>query len=102
MRYSGLLLFCAIFFSFPVSADITPGEQCEKQGEVAEKAADLRISGANKETATKTLTEIYDRSGSGVTTENIKSMVMIAYMAKMKPAQTRDFVTAECKKDIIN
>ena len=53
MRYSGLLLFCAIFISFPVSADMTPEERCQKQGEVAEKATNLRISGADQETATR-------------------------------------------------
>ena len=59
MSYSGLLLFCARFISFPVSADVTPEEHCEKLGDVAEKVANLRISGADKEAATKTLGKIY-------------------------------------------
>ena len=101
MRYSRLLLFCAIYISLPVSANITPEERCEKQGDVAEKAANLRISGADKETATNTLTEIYDRPGSGVTAQNIKGMVMVSYMAKMKPDQMRNYAIAECKKDIL-
>lgn len=58
MRYFRLLLSCAIFISFPVTAEITPEQRCEKRGDVAEEAANLRISGADKETATSTLTEI--------------------------------------------
>ena len=101
MRISGLLLFCAISISFPVWSDITPEERCEKLGDVAEKAANLRISGADKEAATNTLAEIYDRPGSGVTTKNIKGMVMVSYMAKMKPDQMRNYAITECKKDIL-
>lgn len=101
MRYYGLLLFCAIFLSLPVSAESTPEERCEKQGDVAEKAANLRISGSDKETATKTLTEVYDHPGSGVTVKDIEGMVMVSYMAKMKPDQMRNYIIAECKKDIL-
>ena len=101
MRYSGLLLLSALFISFPLSADITPEERCEKQGDVAEKASSLRISGVDKETATQTLTETYDRPGSGVTGQNIEAMVTVSYMAKMKPDQMRNYVIAECKKDIL-
>lgn len=101
MRYYGLLLFCAIVISLPVSAESTPEERCEKQGDVAEKAANLRISGADQDTATRTLTEMYDHPGSGVTAQNIEAMVMVSYMAKMKPDQMRNYVIAECKKDIL-
>lgn len=100
MLYSVLLVFFSTLISFPVSAEMTSEERCEKQGDVSEEAANLRISGADKETATKTLVEMYDRPGSGVTAQEIEAMVMVSYMAKMKPDQMRSYVIAECKKDI--
>lgn len=102
MLYSVLLVFFSTLISFSASAEITPEQRCEKQGDVSAEAANLRISGADKETATKTLVEMYDHPGSGVTAQQIEDMVMISYIAKMKPDQTRSYVIAECKKDIPN
>jgi hypothetical protein len=77
-------------------------ERCLKLGEVAEKAASMRISGTDKDTATKNLSKMYDQPGSGVTTNNIRGMVMVSYMAKMEPKKMRDYAISECKKDILN
>jgi len=99
MRLSGILAL-TIFFSFPVFADITPEERCEKQGDVAKEASSMRISGVDKETATDSLIKKYDRPGTGVTANRIQGMVMVSYMAKMKPEKMRDYVIDQCKKDI--
>lgn len=98
MRYLAIVA-SLLLFSYPAfSADISDEERCVKQGEVAEKAANMRISGVDKDTATKTLIEMYDRPGSGVTTNNIRGMVMVSYMAKMEPKKMQDYAIAECKK----
>ncbi len=66
MRYIGIL-FSLLLFSYPAfAADMSQEERCVKQGEVAEKATDMRISGVDKDTATRTLIEMYDQPGSGV------------------------------------
>lgn len=101
MRYLGIIA-SLLLFSYPaLSADMTDEERCLKRGEVAEKATNMRISGVDKDTATKNLIKMYDRPGSGVTTNNVRGMVMISYMAKMEPKKMRDYVVAECKKDIL-
>jgi hypothetical protein len=101
MRYIGILA-SLLLFSYPAyAADISQEERCVKQGEVAEKATNMRISGVDKDTATKTLIEMYDQPGSGVTPNMVRGMVMVSYMAKMEPKKMRDYATAECKKDIL-
>ncbi len=100
MRLSGIFVFAA-FFSFPLFADMTPEERCEKRADVAMQASDMRISGVDKETATDSLIELYDRPGTGVTANNVRGMVMLSYLAKMKPEKMRDYVFDECKKDIL-
>ena len=101
MRYLGVIA-SLLLFSYPAfSADMTDEERCLKLGEVAEKATDMRISGADKDTATKTLIKMYNRLGSGVTTNNVRGMVMVSYVAKMEPKKMRDYAVAECKKDIL-
>ncbi|MCW8933938.1 MAG: hypothetical protein OQK98_04360 [Gammaproteobacteria bacterium] len=101
MRYLGVIV-SLVLFSFPAfSADMTDEERCLKLGEVAEKASNMRISGADKDTATSTLIKMYDQPGSGVTTSNVRGMVMISYMARMEPKKMRDYAIAECKKDIL-
>jgi hypothetical protein len=101
MRYLGvfaslLLVSCPAF-----SAEMTAEERCLKLGEVAEKATNMRISGEDKDTATSTLIKMYDQPGSGLTTNKIRGMVMLSYMAKMEPKKMRDYAVAQCKKDII-
>lgn len=101
MRYLAFITGL-VLLSHPVfAAEMSDEERCVKQGEVAEKAASMRISGVDKDTATKTLTRMYDRPGSGVTANNIRGMVMVSYMAKMKPKEMREYAIAECKKDIL-
>ena len=100
MRYTGIiaaLLLC----SYPAFAAMSDAERCEKQGDVAKEAASMRISGVDKDTATKNLTKMYDHPDSGVTANNIRGMVMVSYMAKMKPKKMRDYAIAECKKNIL-
>jgi hypothetical protein len=101
VRYSGLLLFCAIFISFSTSANMTPEERCEERGELARKASNLRIQGIDKDTAIGTLTEEYDRPDTSITALNVRGWVTVSYMAKMKPDQMRNYAIAECKKDIL-
>ena len=100
MRLSGILTL-AIFISFPVFAGMAPEEQCEKQGDVAEQASDMRISGVDKETAIESLNKIYDHPGTGVTANNIRGMVTVSYMAKMTPENMRKYAIDQCKKDIL-
>jgi hypothetical protein len=90
-----------LFFSSLVLADMTPEERCEEQGDVAEKASNLRISGDDKETAISTLTKEYDHSGTSITALNVRGLVTVSYMAKMKPEKMRDYAIAQCKKDIL-
>ena len=99
MRCLGML-FSILFLSSPVLAGMTPEERCEEQGDVAEKASTLRISGDDKETAISTLTKEYDHSGTSITAQNIRGLVTVSYMAKMKPAKMRDYAIAQCRKDI--
>ncbi len=100
MRYIGIL-FSLLLFSYPAfAADMSPEERCVKQGEVAEKATNMRISGVDKDTATNTLIEMYDQPGSGVTPNMVRLVVMESYIAKMEPKKMRDYAYASCKKDI--
>ena len=100
MRYSGMF---AIFMllSFPLLADLTPEERCEKQGDVAKEASKMRISGVDKNTTTNTLIEKYDHPDSGVTANTVRGYVMVSYMAKMKPENMRDYAIDQCKKNIL-
>jgi hypothetical protein len=100
MRYPAMLSLI-LFVSCPSLAEMTAEQRCEKQGEVAKQAASLRISGTDKDTAMKTLSRMYDRPGSGVTADNVRGMVTVAYMAKMKPEQMEKFAIDQCKKNIL-
>ena len=100
MHYIGILA-ALLLISYPAFAGMSDEERCEKQGDVAEEAASMRISGVDKDTATKTLTRMYDRPDSGVTSNNIRGMVMVSYMAKMEPKKMRDYAIAECKKNTL-
>ena len=100
MRCLGMFV-SILFFSSLVLADLTPEERCEEQGDVAEKASNLRISGDDKETAISTLTKEYDHSGTSITALNVRGLVTVSYMAKMKPEKMRDYAIAQCKKDIL-
>ena len=101
MRYLGFLT-SFMLFSLPVFAtEMSDEERCFKQGEVAEKAANMRISGVDKDTATRTLTGMYVQPSSGVTANNVQGMVMVSYMAKMEPKKMRSYAIAECKKNIL-
>ena len=100
MRLSGILTL-AIFIPFPVFADMAPEVQCEKQGDVAEQASDMRISGVDKETAIESLNKIYDQPGTGVTANNIRGLVTVSYMAKMTPENMRKYAIDQCEKDIL-
>ena len=100
MRYIGILA-ALLLISYPAFAGMSDEERCEKQGDVAEEAASMRISGVDKDTATKTLTRMYDSPDSGVTANNIRGMVMVSYMAKMEPKKMRDYAIAECKKNTL-
>jgi hypothetical protein len=101
MRYSEIFTVIMLL-SFPVLADMTPEERCEKRGDVAKEASKMRISGADKDTATNALIEIYDHPDSGVTANNVHGLVMVSYMAKMKPDNMRNYVIDQCEKDILN
>lgn len=100
MRLSGVLTL-AIFIPFSVFADMAPEAQCEKQGDVAEQASEMRISGTNKETAIESLSTIYDHPGTGVTADTIRGLVTVSYMAKMTPENMRQFAVDQCKKDML-
>ncbi len=101
MRYSGVIA-SLLLLSFPAfSADMTGEERCLKLGEVAEQATNMRMSGTDKDTATETLIEMYDQPGSGLTTNKVRGMVMLSYMAKMEPKKMRDYAVAQCKKEIL-
>ena len=100
MRYIGILA-ALLLCSYPAFAAMSDEERCEKRGDVAEEAASMRISGVDKDTATKTLTIMYDRPDSGVTANNIRGMVMVSYMAKMEPKKMRDYAIAECNKNTL-
>ena len=100
MRYTGIIV-ALLLCSYPAFAAMSDAERCEKQGDVAKEAASMRISGVDKDTATKNLTKMYDHPDSGVTANNIRGMVMVSYMAKMKPKKMRDYAIAECKKNIL-
>ena len=100
MRY--LAMTClTVCFIHSAHAELTPEQRCDKQGEVAAQAAKLRISGTDKDTAMKTLNRIYDRPGTGVTADNVRGMVTVAYMAKMKPEQMKKYAIDQCRKDIL-
>ena len=102
MKYPAVIFASFMLFTQPVlAAELTGEERCVKQGEVAEKAASMRVSGVDKDTATKTLTRMYDRPDSGVTANNVRGMVMVSYMTKMKPEKMRDYAIKECKKNIL-
>lgn len=100
MRYFGIFTI-VMLLSFPAFAGMTHEEHCEKLGEVAREASEMRISGADKETTTTALIEMYGQAGSGVTADNVRGQVMVAYMAKMKPEKMRDYVSDQCTKDIL-
>jgi hypothetical protein len=100
MRLSRIFTL-AIFFSFPLFAGMAPEEKCEKRGDVAKQASEMRISGVDKETATNSLIDTYDRPGTGVTANNVRGLVMMSYMAKMKPENMRNYTIDQCKKDIL-
>ena len=100
MRYSGMFVVIMLL-SYPVLADMTPDERCKKRGEVAMEASKMRVSGTDKDTTTNTLIEMYDHPGSGVTANNIRGLVMVSYMANMKPGKMRDYAIDQCKKDIL-
>ena len=90
-----------LLFSYPAFADLTDEERCVRQGEVAEKAASMRISGVDKDTATKTLSRMVDTPDSGVTANNVRGLVMVSYTAKMEPNKMREYTIAECRKNIL-
>ena len=99
MRHLGIIA-CLLLFSFSAfAAEKSDEERCVKEGEVAEKAANMRISGVDKDTAAKSLISMYDQPESGVTTDRVRGMVTVSYLAKMEPKKMRDYVIAECKKN---
>lgn len=98
MRFSGILAL-SIFFSFPVFADMAAEERCEKQGDVAEQASNMRISGIDKETAIDALNKEYDSPETGITENNIRGLVTVSYMAKMTPENMRNYAIDQCKKN---
>ena len=100
MRCPGMLV-SIMLFSNPVLADMTSEEHCKEQGDVAEKASNLRISGVDKNTAIDSLTKKYDRSETSITALNIRGLVTVSYMAKMKPGKMRDYAVIQCKKNIL-
>lgn len=100
MRCLGILV-SIILFSSPALADMTPEERCEEQGEVAQKASNLRIAGVDKNTAIGTLAKEYDHTGTSITALNIRGLVTVSYMAKMKPVKMRDYAIVQCKKNIL-
>ena len=100
MKPMGILIL-AMLLTHAVQADMSAQERCEKQGDVAQQAANMRMSEVDKETAINTLTRMYDRPGSGVTALNVKGMTTVAYMSKMQPEQMRDYAVAECEKNIL-
>ena len=100
MNYGRYFLLAALLSS-PAQAEMSPEERCEKQGDVAQKAANMRMSEVDKETAVNTLTRIYDRPGSGVTALNINGLTTVAYMTRMKPEKMREYAVTECRKGIL-
>lgn len=100
MRYSGMFAV-VMFLSFSVIADITPEERCDNQGKVAMEASKMRLSGSDQDSTTTTLIEMYDQPDTGVTAKNVRGLVMVSYMAKMKPENMRDYAIDQCKKDIL-
>jgi hypothetical protein len=60
----------------------------------------LTIAGDDKKTAIDTLTKEYARSGISITAQNIRGLVTVSYMAKMKLEKMRDYAITQCKKDI--
>ena len=100
MRLSGILAF-AVFISVSVIADMTPEERCEKQGDVAEQASYMRISGVDKETAIESLKKIYNHPDTAVTANSISGLVTVSYMAKMTPESMRIYAIDQCKKDLL-
>jgi hypothetical protein len=100
MRYSGIFAV-VMLISLPVLDDITPEERCINWGEVAKKATKMRLSGADKDTTTNTLIEMFVHPNSGVTANNVRGWVMVSYMAKMQPEKMRDYTINQCKKDIL-
>jgi hypothetical protein len=100
MRYLGFLACLGLVMcsSTAFAAEMSPEQVCEKQGDVAKKAASMRISGTDKDTATKTLIRMYDRPDSGVTADNVRGMVYLAYGpgARMDPDYLRKFAIKQC------
>ena len=100
MRCLGMFVSILLFSSL-VLASMTPEERCEEQGDVAEKSSHLRLSGVDKETAISTLAKEYDHSETSISDSNVRGLVTVAYLAKMKPEQMRDYAITQCKKDIL-
>lgn len=100
MRDPGILALI-LLFSFPALADMSAAERCEKEGDVAKEASNLRISGVDKDTATNSLIEIHEQSATGLSANTIRGLVMVSYMAKMKPDKMRDYAIDQCRKNIL-
>ena len=100
MKPTGMIALAALLV-LPVQAEMAPEERCRKQGDVAQQAANMRLSDVDKDTAVKTLKRMYDQPGSGVTAQNIQGLTTVAYMAKMQPDKMRDYAIAECEKNIL-
>jgi hypothetical protein len=98
MHYLVFLASLMLLSSPTFAAEMSAEERCEIQGNVAQKAANLRIAGVDKETATDTLTKMYDKPDSGVTADNVRGMVMVAYGpgARMSPDKLREFTIKQC------
>ena len=96
-----LLCVALLLAPLTVYAELSPEEQCQRQGAVAEEASRLRLSGVDQETATSQLVEQFKASDPEVPSERVGGMVMISYMAKMDPEKMRDYVIDQCKQNIL-
>lgn len=94
-----LLLGLVIGMSSTLFASDESGVRCEKEGEIAQRASELRIAGNDKESAIQVLLNSNQESADPLTEQNVRGLVTVSYMAKMKPAKMRDYAVDQCQKN---
>jgi hypothetical protein len=96
----GVLIAAIAMGASPVLAASNDSDAlCQSQGEVAHKASELRLAGKDKESAEQALLRWNQESDNPLTGQNVRGLVMVSYMAKMKPAKMREYAIDQCRKN---
>jgi hypothetical protein len=93
-----IMLVTLPFFQAAIAEELTPAQQCAALAEYAAQASQLRLDGVATESAAETLLNDLQSANSGIPQARVRGVVQYSYMAKMKPADMRNYYLSQCKQ----